>query len=64
MKNYCCICVSLRKGANNIIKLYGRVLSILDMRITEYSVFKSIHYLGIPTSNLLLEKIELERTSI
>ena len=64
MSNKICMCISLRRAANHISKLYDRELSQLDIKITQYSVLKNIHDLGNPTVNELSRKLDLERTTV
>ena len=59
-----CMCISLRKAANNISKLYDNELSVLDIKITQYSMLKNIQSLGNPSVNELSKKLDLERTTI
>ena len=64
MKNKPCMCISLRKAANNISKLYDSELSVLDIKITQYSALKNIEALGNPSLNELSKKLNLERTTV
>ena len=64
MNDISCICISLRKAANNISKLYDNELSILDIKITQYSTLKNIQYLDNPSVNELSKKLDLERTTV
>ena len=59
MKNKPCMCISLRKVANNISKLYGSELSVLDIKITQYSALKNIQALDNPSVNELSKKLDL-----
>ena len=59
-----CMCISLRKAANNISKLYDNELSVLDIKITQYSMLKNIQSLGNPSVNELSKKLDLERTTV
>ena len=59
-----CMCISLRKAANNISKLYDNELSVLDIKITQYSMLKNIQSLGNPSVNELSKKLNLERTTV
>ena len=64
MNDFNCICISLRKAANNISKLYDNELSVLDIKITQYSALKNIQSLGNPSVNELSKKLDLERTTV
>ena len=64
MNNMPCICISIRKAANNISKLYDRELSVLHIKITQYSVLKNIQALGNPSVNELSKILDLERTTV
>ena len=64
MNNNNCICISLRKATNNILKLYDNKLSILDIKIIKHSTLKSIQDLGSPNVNELSQKLIRERTTI
>ena len=64
MNDISCICISLRKAANHISKLYDHELSSLDIKITQYSTLKNIHDLGNPTVHELSRKLDLERTTV
>ena len=64
MNDIPCICISLRKAANNISKLYDNELSILDIKITQYSTLKNIQDLGNPSVHELSKKLDLERTTV
>ena len=64
MNDISCICISLRKAANHISKLYDHELSSLDIKITQYSTLKNIHDLGNPTVHELAKKLDLERTTV
>ena len=64
MNDKLCMCISVRKAANNISKLYDHELSILDIKITQYSVLKNIQDLGNPNVNELSRKLDLERTTV
>ena len=64
MDNISCICISLRKAASHISKLYDHELSALDIKITQYSTLKNIQDLGNPTVHELSRKLDLERTTV
>ena len=64
MNDISCICISLRKAANHISKLYDHELSALDIKITQYSTLKNIKDLGNPTVYELSRKLDLERTTV
>ena len=64
MNDISCICISLRKAANHISKLYDHELSSLDIKITQYSTLKNIQDLGNPTVHELSRKLDLERTTV
>ena len=64
MNDISCICISLRKAANHISKLYDHELSAVDTKITQYSTLKNIQDLGNPTVNELSRKLDLERTTV
>ena len=64
MNNKPCMCISLRKAANNISKLYDNELSLIDIKITQYNALKNIQALGNPSVNELSKKLDLERTTI
>ena len=64
MNHVHCICISLRKAANHISKLYDHELSALDIKITQYSTLKNIQDLGNPTVHELSRKLDLERTTV
>ena len=64
MNDIPCICISLRKAANHISKLYDHELSALDIKITQYSTLKNIQDLGNPTVHELSRKLDLERTTV
>ena len=64
MNNIPCICISVRKAANNISKLYDRELSALHIKITQYSVLKNIQDLDNPSVNELSKTLDLERTTV
>ena len=64
MDDISCICISLRKAANHISKLYDYELCALDIKITQYSTLKNIHDLGNPTVHELAKKLDLERTTV
>jgi len=64
MNDISCICISLRKAANHISKLYDHELSPLDIKITQYSTLKNIQDLGNPTVHELSRKLDLERTTV
>ena len=64
MDDFSCFCISLRKAANHISKLYDHELSALDIKITQYSTLKNIQDLGNPTVHELSRKLDLERTTV
>ena len=64
MNDISCICISLRKAANHISKLYDHELCALDIKITQYSTLKNIQDLGNPTVHELSRKLDLERTTV
>ena len=64
MNDISCICISLRKAANHISKLYDHELSALGIKITQYSTLKNIQDLCNPTVNELSRKLNLERTTV
>ena len=64
MNDIPCICISLRKAANHISKLYDHELSALGIKITQYSTLKNIQDLGNPTVHELSRKLDLERTTV
>ena len=64
MNDISCMCISARKAANHISKLYDHELSVLDIKITQYSALKNIQALGNPSVNELSKKIDLERTAV
>ena len=64
MDDFSCVCISLRKAANHISKLYDHELSALDIKITQYCTLKYIKDLGNPTINELSRKQDLERTTV
>ena len=64
MTDFSCVCISLRKAANHISKLYDHELSALDIKITQYSTLKNIQDLGNPTVHELSRKLDLERTTV
>ena len=64
MNDISCMCISARKAANHISKLYDHELSVLDIKITQYSALKNIQALGNPSVNELSKKLDLERTTV
>jgi len=64
MNDISCICISIRKAANHISKLYNHELSALDIKITQFSTLKNIQDLGNPTLHELSRKLDLERTTV
>mgnify|MGYP001252391069 CR=1 FL=1 len=64
MSNKTCFCISLRRAANHISKLYDHELSALDIKITQYSVLKNIQDSGNPTAHELSIKLDLDRTTV
>jgi len=64
MNDISCMCISIRKAANHISKVYDHELSVLDIKITQYSVLKNIQALGNPSVNELSKKLDLERTTV
>ena len=56
--------ISIRKAANRISKVYDDELSVLDIKITQYSALKNIQALGNPSVNELSKKLDLERTTV
>ena len=64
MNDTSCMCISIRKAANHISKLYDHELSVLDIKITQYSALKNIQALGNPSVNELSKKLDLERTTV
>ena len=59
-----CMCISIRKAANHISKVYDHELSVLGIKITQYSALKNIQALGNPSVNELSKKLDLERTTV
>ena len=59
-----CMCISIRKAANHISKVYDHELSVLDIKTTQYSALKNIQALGNPSVNELSKKLDLERTTV
>tara|TARA_A200000159_G_C7126783_1_gene257136 strand:+ start:48 stop:464 length:417 start_codon:yes stop_codon:yes gene_type:complete len=59
-----CMCISIRKAANHISKVYDHELSVLGIKITQYSALKNIEALGNPSVNELSIKLDLERTTV
>ena len=59
-----CMCISIRKAANHISKVYDHELSVLDIKIPQYSALKNIQALGNPSVNELSKKLDLERTTV
>ena len=64
MDDFSCVCISLRKAANHISKLYDHELSALGIKITQYSTLKNIKDLGNTTVHELSRKLDLERTTV
>jgi DNA-binding MarR family transcriptional regulator len=64
MNDISCMCISIRKAANHISKLYDHELSVLDIKITQYSALKNIQALDNPSVNELSKKLDLERTTV
>ena len=64
MNSFVCICISIRKAANHISKVYDYELSVLDIKITQYSALKNIQALGNPSVNELSKTLDLERTTV
>ncbi|MDB2697287.1 MarR family winged helix-turn-helix transcriptional regulator [Alphaproteobacteria bacterium] len=64
MNDISCMCISIRKAANHISKVYDHELSVLDIKITQYSALKNILALGNPSVNELSKKLDLERTTV
>ena len=64
MNDISCMCISIRKAANHISKVYDHELSVLAIKITQYSVLKNIQALGNPSVNELSKKLDLERTTV
>ena len=64
MNDTSCMCISIRKAANHITKVYDHELSVLDIKITQYSALKNIQALGNPSVNELSKKLDLERTTV
>ena len=64
MNDTSCMCISIRKAANHISKVYDHELSVLDSKITQYSTLKNIQALGNPSVNELSKKLDLERTTV
>ena len=64
MNDTSCMCISIRKAANHISKVYDHELSGLDIKITQYSALKNIEALGNPSVNELSKKLDLERTTV
>ena len=64
MNDTSCMCISIRKAANHISKVYDHELSVLDIKITQYSALKNIQALGNPSVNELSIKLDLERTTV
>ena len=64
MNDTSCMCISIRKAANHISKVYDHELSVLDIKITQYSTLKNIQALGNPSVNELSKKLDLERTTV
>jgi len=64
MNDTSCMCISIRKAANHISKVYDHELSVLDIKITQYSALKNIQALGNPSVNELSKKLDLERTTV
>ena len=64
MNDTSCMCISIRKTANHISKVYDHELSVLDIKITQYSALKNIQALGNPSVNELSKKLDLERTTV
>ena len=64
MNDTSCMCISIRKAANHISKVYDHELSVLDIKITQYSALKNIQALGNPSINELSKKLDLERTTV
>ena len=64
MDDFSCVCISLRKAANHISKLYDNELCTLDIKITQYSTLKNIKDLDNPTVIDLSRKLDLERTTV
>ena len=64
MNDTSCMCISIRKAANHISKVYDHELSVLGIKITQYSALKNIQALGNPSVNELSKKLDLERTTV
>ena len=64
MNDTSCMCISIRKAAKHISKVYDHELSVLDIKITQYSALKNIQALGNPSVNELSKKLDLERTTV
>ena len=64
MNDISCMCISIRKAANHISKVYDHELSVLDIKITQYSALKNIQALGNPSVNELSKTLDLERTTV
>ena len=64
MNDTSCMCISIRKAANHITKVYDHELSVLGIKITQYSALKNIEALGNPSVNELSIKLDLERTTV
>jgi len=64
MNDTSCMCILIRKAANHISKVYDHELSVLNIKITQYSALKNIQALGNPSVNELSKKLDLERTTV
>ena len=64
MNDTSCMCISIRKAANHISKVYDHELSVLDIKITQYSALKNIQALDNPSVNELSKTLDLERTTV
>lgn len=59
-----CVCISTRKAANALTNLYDEALEISGIKVTQYSLLKTIDRSSEITINALSKQTKLNRTTL
>ena len=62
--NFSCKCIHLRKGSNNLTKIYDSALIMVNLKITQFSDLKNTQKLGKTNIVDLSSELELDSTTV
>ncbi len=63
-KNTSCICINIRRAANELTNYYDKIMEPLNITITQFSIMSSLKTLGNCSVSDLAQHMGLERTTM